>query len=336
MDRTDRSRAIVIGAGIAGLLSARVLSDHVDEVVLLERDRLRPGMGNRRGVPQARHAHAVLAAARERIAEWFPDIVDQLQSHGAVVGDVGDALWHQAGAFRLRQNVGTVGIGLSCPLLEDVVRSRVAYLPNVTIHDAIPVDDIATADGRVVGVVAGGETLPADLVVDCSGRNTAIPERLAVMGFPEPPVSNVHVSVAYGTRILARRPGDIEAGYAAGGGGDTTAPEPGGGPPTHRGRPLGPDPRRIPRRPTADRRRRIPRVRPVVTHAHHRRRPGADGDPLAGGGPPPPLQPASPFREAAVDPRGIRCVGRRRGELQPDPPAGDVERRPPGSSSWKD
>ena len=214
MDRRDRSRAIVIGAGIGGLLAARVLSDHLDEVVVMERDQLRPGNDNRRGVPQARHAHVLLAAAHSRIAAWFPDIMEQLQSRGAVPGDVGDVLWHQAGAFRLRAHVGTPGMGLSRPLLEDVVRSRVAYLPNVAIRSATTVDDVATAAGRVVGVDADGERLPADLVVDCSGRNTTFPGRLAVKGFPEPSMSHVHVSLACATRILARRPDDIEAGYA--------------------------------------------------------------------------------------------------------------------------
>lgn len=32
------TRATVLGAGMAGLAAARVLSDHFDEVVLLERD----------------------------------------------------------------------------------------------------------------------------------------------------------------------------------------------------------------------------------------------------------------------------------------------------------
>ncbi len=36
--RNSGSRAIVIGGGLAGLASARVLSDLFDEVILLERD----------------------------------------------------------------------------------------------------------------------------------------------------------------------------------------------------------------------------------------------------------------------------------------------------------
>ncbi len=40
------TRAVVIGAGMAGLAAARVLSDHFDEVVLLERDQIDSAPGD--------------------------------------------------------------------------------------------------------------------------------------------------------------------------------------------------------------------------------------------------------------------------------------------------
>lgn len=57
MDR----KAIVIGASIGGLLAARVLAGHFTQVTLLERDSFPVAGENRKGVPQGRHAHAVLA-----------------------------------------------------------------------------------------------------------------------------------------------------------------------------------------------------------------------------------------------------------------------------------
>ena len=45
--------AIVLGAGIAGLLAARVLAEHYATVTVLERDAL-AGAAQRRGVPQGR------------------------------------------------------------------------------------------------------------------------------------------------------------------------------------------------------------------------------------------------------------------------------------------
>ena len=53
--------AIVIGASMGGLLAARALADHFEQVTLLERDAFPAPGEQRKGVPQGRHAHAVLA-----------------------------------------------------------------------------------------------------------------------------------------------------------------------------------------------------------------------------------------------------------------------------------
>ena len=53
----DQRRAVVIGASLAGLLVARVLSEHFDEVMLLERDELPSGNAHRKATPHAQHAH---------------------------------------------------------------------------------------------------------------------------------------------------------------------------------------------------------------------------------------------------------------------------------------
>ena len=47
---------------MGGLLAARVLSAHFDKVTVFDRDSLPPGVENRRGVPQGRHGHAILAS----------------------------------------------------------------------------------------------------------------------------------------------------------------------------------------------------------------------------------------------------------------------------------
>jgi len=50
-------RAVVCGAGMGGLLAARVLSDFYDAVTVVERDKLTDAIEQRRGVPQGRHFH---------------------------------------------------------------------------------------------------------------------------------------------------------------------------------------------------------------------------------------------------------------------------------------
>ena len=49
-----RRRAVVVGGGLAGMLAARVLSDHFDAVTLLERDRFPESPAARKGLPQGR------------------------------------------------------------------------------------------------------------------------------------------------------------------------------------------------------------------------------------------------------------------------------------------
>ncbi|MFN8038535.1 MAG: FAD-dependent monooxygenase [Acidimicrobiales bacterium] len=209
-----RGRAIVIGASMAGLSAARVLSDHADEVVVLERDELRDDARPRRGVPQGRHAHAILAAGEQLIAGWYPGIVDELVERGAVRADGGDALWWQAGAFKVQAETGITATSVSRPLLEQTVRQRLEALPNVRIRTGRSVEALALAPGRVTGVVVDGETLAADLVVDCSGRTSRLPTTLAAAGYDVAPVSQVRIDMSYGTRILRRVPGDLGAAFS--------------------------------------------------------------------------------------------------------------------------
>ncbi len=62
--------AVVLGAGMAGLLAARVLADAYRRVTVIDRDRL-TGLEPRRGVPQGRHAHILVPAGRRSSAGSF-------------------------------------------------------------------------------------------------------------------------------------------------------------------------------------------------------------------------------------------------------------------------
>ena len=60
--RTVGHHAVIIGASMAGLLTARVLTETYDRVTVVERDIL-PACGeHRRGVPQAQHLHGLLVS----------------------------------------------------------------------------------------------------------------------------------------------------------------------------------------------------------------------------------------------------------------------------------
>src|SRR5829696_10127254 len=84
----QRNKALVIGGSMAGLLAARVLADFYEEVIVLERDDLAIEEQHRRGVPQGRHAHALLAGGQQVLERLFPGLTEDLVANGAPHGDV--------------------------------------------------------------------------------------------------------------------------------------------------------------------------------------------------------------------------------------------------------
>lgn len=66
-------RAVVVGAGLAGMLAAAVLANAgVAEVVVLDRDELPDGPRQRRGLPQGRHAHLLMPGGLTAMEEIVP------------------------------------------------------------------------------------------------------------------------------------------------------------------------------------------------------------------------------------------------------------------------
>src|SRR5436190_7779267 len=79
-----RHHAVVIGGSMAGLLAARVLSDHFEQVTIIERDRLSQEIAPRKGVPQGQHVHALLAKGTGILTELFPGLFETLTQDGAI------------------------------------------------------------------------------------------------------------------------------------------------------------------------------------------------------------------------------------------------------------
>jgi 2-polyprenyl-6-methoxyphenol hydroxylase-like FAD-dependent oxidoreductase len=215
--QNERGRAVVIGGSMAGLLAARVLADHYQSVELIERDALPSVIENRRGVPQGRHTHGLLAGGREALEKLFPGFSEQLVAAGALAADiVGESRWFVEGGCHCRFPSGLVGLLMSRPLLEGVVRERVRALPNVRFRDNEDIGGIVhSADKtRVQAVLLKGGALAADLVVDASGRGSQSPRWLAGMGYPQPQEERVNVGISYTTRFF-RRSSDDFGGDAA-------------------------------------------------------------------------------------------------------------------------
>jgi len=202
-------RAIVLGAGMAGLLAARVLSGHYRDVTVVERDDLTGVTGARRGVPQGRHAHGLVARGHQIFEALFPRLTDELVAAGVRPGDLnGDIRWYFNG-LRLRPAAsGLISVPATRPVLEYHVRERVRALANVTFIEGCDIAGLAfTPDSsRVTGVRirrgAGGtqETLEADLTVDATGRGSRTPVWLEEHGYARPAEQRVRIDLGYATR----------------------------------------------------------------------------------------------------------------------------------------
>ena len=208
-----RRHAVVIGASMGGLLAARVLADAFETVTVVDRDALPPVGEHRRGVPQGRHAHGLLARGREVIEQLFPGMTGELIAHGAISCDLQQRVrWYNDGHLLSPAPSSMQGLCVSRPLLEGHLRRRLAASPNVEIRDRWSVSGLVTTPdgGRVTGLRGSGTDVPAripdaDLVVDASGRASRSPAWLAELGYDRPEEESVAVGIGYATRTYRRR-----------------------------------------------------------------------------------------------------------------------------------
>ncbi len=199
------SHAVVLGASVAGLLSATALSKSFDTVTIVERDQLADDAVTRRGVPQGHQVHQLMPAGLMRIEELLPGFGDELLEQGCeryeIDRDV--AVLYPLG-WAVRVAGGMDVIGFLRPTFEWVLRRRVLALPNVRAVHGIATGLLADADGTAVtGVkVTGvdGEKLDADLVVDATGRGSRTPVWLEELGYPRVPEERKKIGLGYVTQ----------------------------------------------------------------------------------------------------------------------------------------
>lgn len=209
--RVIMRRAVVLGASIAGLLAARVLSDHADEVLIIERDTAEVDHGPRPGVPQGSQVHALLAAGQAQLERWFPGFTQQAFDAGAPqpTGGIGKVFLNGVRRTAPMSRPQVPGLITTRPFLEALVRRRTLAIGNITL---VP----GRADGLVFGGdrVTGARYLPtgadepvtadADLVVDAMGRASRLADWLADAGWPRPPMRRMPIKLNYATALFKR------------------------------------------------------------------------------------------------------------------------------------
>lgn len=223
------AEVVVVGAGVAGLGAAMALARGGHRVTVVERDAVAMppspdaafDQWRRRGAPQTRHSHAFLARLRNLLRDRSPDVLRALLDAGA--SEI-DFTRHPPPALRplARQPGDEDLVGLACrrTTFDWVLRRSALAMPGITVMQG-KVEGLVAGDGggpvpRVAGAgLAGGAVLAADLVVDASGRRSALPRWLASLGSAPVPESEEDTGIVYSSRF-----------YRAGAGEDDPAGEP--------------------------------------------------------------------------------------------------------------
>ncbi|MDW6064013.1 FAD-dependent monooxygenase [Streptomyces sp. FXJ1.4098] len=193
--------ACVLGGGVAGLVAARVLADHANRVVIIEPDQPEAALSGaaRPGVPQGSQVHLLLPGGRAQLERFFPGVVAQALAGGAVsCGPERTATYLDDVEQIATPNARFVGS--SRPFLESLIRRRTLALPNVELVSG-RVIGLRYARGVVESVryAVGGDhvVVPADFVVDASGRGSRLSDWLEQGGWPRPETQRLQADIRY-------------------------------------------------------------------------------------------------------------------------------------------
>ena len=213
-DSFKSKHAVIVGAGMAGLLAAAALSDAFGKVTIVEKDSLPKSPQFRNGVAQGAHVHTLLGYGVEAMDTLIPGLMADIYSAGAVKIRRNFDIWfHDSIGPTPVRDVGILTPSVTRPLLEHVTRQRVLALPNVNLRDAtnmlnFEIDEQGGVSGIRVLVDDIYESISADLIVECSGRASSLTAWLAEHGFGEAPSQRLKILMGY-TSGFFRMPDDI-------------------------------------------------------------------------------------------------------------------------------
>ena len=205
--------ALVIGGSLAGMCAARVLSDFVDRVTIIERDTYPSAHDFRPGVPQARHVHNLLARGLREFEGFFPGFERRMREHGAVAVESGwdvATLWPHG--WSRRAHTGLWQLYASRALIEATILELCRNVYNVTFLERTEVTALRAAGETQryctgVDVVTRDDgktrTLEADLVVDASGAHSRAAEWLRQLDLELPADEVIDGYSGYSSRWFA-------------------------------------------------------------------------------------------------------------------------------------
>lgn len=207
--------AVVVGAGFAGMLAARVAADAYGTVTVVERDDLPATPVPRDGCPRDAHVHPLWESGLTVLEALFPGVEEELLDRGAVRVDLDvDGRFHSHGGVLAPGLAEHRLISATRPLFEHVLRTRLGERDDVHVRSPCHCVGYLIPDGATVAGVAlqdgsaGPSTMAADLVVDATGAASRTPRWLRGHGFPAPPLEEVTIDLAAASTMVDRPPSD--------------------------------------------------------------------------------------------------------------------------------
>ncbi|MEO8696679.1 MAG: FAD-dependent monooxygenase [Acidimicrobiales bacterium] len=209
------ANVIVVGGGPTGLTAAMKFAGAGAAVTVLERDSApMPDSPTdawerweRRAVPQFRQIHYLQPGGRWALEEHLPSVIDELRGVGAIELHADVIFCAPDPAPNPDPKYATLTTSRR-PVLELAFARAAAKTPCVEIRRGAVVESLVTGPEVVPGVphivgvrLAGGETLSADLVVDASGRRSAIGQMIVDAGGREMRTESTEVGFVYTTRF---------------------------------------------------------------------------------------------------------------------------------------